>query len=111
VTGAYTVTELGAGCGSLNVAAPQCIKATGNTCEVDLVSKDGVGGRGVDGTVTLDASGGFTNGMVKLGGIQRSGCTGMWDPKTSRMTVDCGGMATTQSCTATLTRTGNSCGF
>ena len=108
--GSYTVTIMGAGCGDLAAGAPQCIKAGNAPCQVQLVSQGAAGsGSALNGTVTLDMSGDFANGAVKEGTGQRTGCTGTWNATGSQLTVDCGGMGTTQSCVATLTRTGTTC--
>jgi hypothetical protein len=72
---------------------------------VQLVSQ-GTAGSALNGTVDLDMSGNFANGAVTEGTGQRTGCTGTWNTGTSQLTVDCGGMGTSQSCIATLTRTG-----
>jgi hypothetical protein len=106
--GAYTVMLMGAGCGDLAAAAPQCIKAGNAPCQVQLVSQ-GTTGNALNGTVDLDMSGNFANGAVTEGTVQRTGCTGMWNAATSQLTVDCGGMGSSQSCIAVLTRTGNAC--
>jgi hypothetical protein len=105
LTGAYTVTPSGAGCGDLDPTAPQCIKAGTATCDVQLVSQ-GTAGSALNATVSLDGNGDFTNGNVLEGTVQRSGCTGTWNAATSELTVDCGGIGSSQSCIATLTRTG-----
>lgn len=99
---------MGAGCGDLAAGAPQCIKAGSSPCQIQLVSQ-GPTGSALNGTVTVDTSGDFTGGAIKEGSVQRTGCTGTWDTATSQLTVDCGGMGSSQSCVATLTRTGNTC--
>jgi hypothetical protein len=106
--GAYTVMITGAGCGDLAAGAPQCIKAGSMPCQVLLVSQ-GTAGSALNGTVDLDMTGGFVNGAITEGTAQRTGCTGTWNPAASQLTVDCGGIGTSQSCIATLTRTGNTC--
>jgi hypothetical protein len=103
--GAYTVLTAGAGCGNLTAGAQQCIQAGVASCQVKLVSQ-GAAGSALNGTVDLDMSGSFTSGAVTEGTVARTGCTGAWNPATSQLTVDCGGMGTSQSCIATLTRTG-----
>jgi hypothetical protein len=106
------VTDAGQGCGDLDLTAQECIKATPNECVYLLVSRAGITGSGVDGTVTVDAAGDFASGAVKLGSLQRSGCVGTWNAATSQLGVDCGGPnPSTQMCTATLTRTSMTCGF
>jgi hypothetical protein len=106
--GAYSVAGAGAGCGDLAAGAPQCIQAGGAICQVQLVSQ-GPAGSALNGTVDLDMSGNFANGAVKEGTVQRTGCTGMWNAVTGQLTVDCGGVGSSQSCIATLTRTGKTC--
>jgi hypothetical protein len=109
--GVYTLTDFGAGCGDLDTSAPQCIKATNVTCEVTLTSQQTANGTAVNGTVDLDMSGNFMNGLVKFGTVQRSGCIGTWSASMSQLLIDCGGMGSSQSCTAVLTRTGATCPF
>jgi hypothetical protein len=103
--GAYTVMTAGAGCGNLVAGAPQCLKAGATTCQVQLVSQ-GAAGSALNGTVDLDMSGNFASGAVEEGTVQRTGCTGMWNAAMSQLTVDCGGVGSSQSCVATLVRTG-----
>jgi hypothetical protein len=76
------------------------------SCQVQLVSQ-GAAGSALNGTVALDMSGNFASGAVKEGSVQRTGCTGSWNPAASQLTVDCGGLGTSQSCVATLVRTGS----
>jgi hypothetical protein len=104
--GAYTVMIAGAGCGDLAAGAPQCIEAGSAACQVKLVSQ-GAAGSALNGTVDLDMSGNFASAAVKDGSVQRSGCTGTWNAAASQLTVDCGGIGTSQSCIATLVRTGS----
>jgi hypothetical protein len=106
--GAYTVTVAGLGCGDLVPTAPQCIQAGPTPCEVLLVSQ-GTAGEALNGDVDLDMNGNFTSGAVKEGSVQRTGCTGTWNAATSQLIVDCGGTGSSQSCIATLTRTGTTC--
>jgi hypothetical protein len=98
----------GAGCGDLVPGASQCIKQGAGMCQVSLVSQ-GAAGSALNGSVSLDMSGDFANGNIKEGTVQRSGCTGTWNAAASQLTVDCGGLGSSQSCVATLTRTGNAC--
>jgi hypothetical protein len=108
-TGAYTVSTMGAGCSNLAAGAPQCIKAGASSCQIQLVSQ-GAGGSALNATgISLDMSGNFTGGAVTEGTVMRTGCTGAWSAGSSQLTVDCGGMMTSQSCIATLTRTGTTC--
>jgi hypothetical protein len=104
--GAYAVTIAGAGCGDLAPGAQQCIKAGTASCQVQFVSQ-GVAGSALNGSVNLDMSGNFASGVVNEGSAQRTGCTGTWNPMSSQLTVDCGGMGTSESCVATLTRIGS----
>jgi hypothetical protein len=106
--GAYAVTIAGAGCGNLAPGAQQCIEAGASACQVLFISQ-GNAGSGLNGSVALDMGGNFANGAVVEGNAERTGCTGTWNPMTSQLTVDCGGMGTSGSCVATLTRTGNIC--
>jgi hypothetical protein len=106
--GAYTVMTAGAGCGDLAAGAPQCIQVGATSCQVQLVSQSAAGSA-LNGTVNLDVTGSFASGAVKEGSAQRTGCTGAWNSVTSQLTVDCGGVGTSQSCVATLARTGKAC--
>lgn len=110
-TGAYSAMEVGQGCGDVNVAAMQCIKANG-TCDVHLVSPTSTGGECLNGPASLDMSGNFTNGMIIMGTVQRSGCTGTWNAANNTLAVNCGGPnPSSQMCTVTLTRTSATCPF
>jgi hypothetical protein len=106
--GAYSVSIAGAGCGNLVAGAPQCIQAGSSACQVQLISQSSTG-TALNGTVDLDMTGNFANGAITEGTVQRTGCTGTWNAGTSQLTVDCGGTGSSQSCIATLTRTGNTC--
>jgi hypothetical protein len=103
--GAYTVMLSGAGCGDLVASAPECIHAGATACRVVLASQ-GTAGSALNGTVDLNANGGFASGAIMEGTVQRTGCTGTWNDAASQLTVDCGGVGSSQSCIATLTRTG-----
>jgi hypothetical protein len=98
----------GEGCGDLNTSVPQCIVAGAGACDDQLLSQ-GAAGAAINGTVTVDMSGAFSIGALTEGSTQRVGCTGTWNAAASQLTVDCGGVGTSQSCVATLTRTGNTC--
>jgi hypothetical protein len=106
--GAFTVMTAGAGCGDLAAGAPQCIQAGATSCQAQLVSQ-GAAGSALNGTVSLDMSGSFASGAVKEGSVQRTGCTGAWNAAMSQLTVDCGGVGSSQSCVATLVRTSKTC--
>jgi len=108
VAGAYSVMAAGQGCGDLSTSAAQCITQT--SCHLMLVSGTAGGGAAaVNGLTQLDMSGAFMGAALQFGTVQRTGCTGQWDPIMQALTVDCGGMGTSQSCIVTLTRTGNTC--
>jgi hypothetical protein len=106
--GSYTVALTGAGCGNLTAGAPQCIQAGAAVCQVKL-SSQGAAGSALNGTVDLDMTGNFSGGAVTEGTGNRTGCTGTWNALTSQLTVDCGGVGSSQSCIATLTRTSDTC--
>lgn len=115
-TGTYSVTAVGMGCGDLVTTLPQCIKTGNVECQYDIVYKDmGGGQKGVEGAVSVNPFGGFTNGMIQEGSAQRSGCVGVWKPgvgtNPSTLTIDCGGIMTSQSCHVVLTRLDGGCGF
>jgi hypothetical protein len=68
-----------------------------------------MGGKGVDGIVSIDMNGGFSSQNVKLGSTQRTGCSATWNGQAGTFTIDCGGTGSGQSCVVTLTRTGKTC--
>jgi hypothetical protein len=107
VRGTYTVTVApgSTGCGSLNTAAPECIRQT--SCNLELRSNVSGGGPvAIAGTAQLRNDGVFDSASLTEGTAMRSGCTGTWNAATSTLTVDCGGQGTTQSCVVSLVRTG-----
>ena len=101
--GAYSVALSGQGCGNTSMAA-DCI--TQNACTITLSSN---GGGSLDGTASVAMDGSFTGAAITEGTGNRTGCVGMWNASTSTLTVDCGGVGTSQSCRATLTRTSKTC--
>jgi hypothetical protein len=105
--GAYSVALAGAGCGDLAASAPQCIQQ--NTCTITFGSSGSGGTKALNGDATLLIDGVFTGAAIKEGSVQRTGCTGTWNATTSTLTVDCGGVGSSQSCIATLTRTSMTC--
>ena len=110
VLGTYSVSPSGQGCGDLNASAPQCIRATTMTCVAQLASMPAGGGTGaINGSASLQQDGSFSGAALLFGTVQRTGCTGTWDQSTSTMTVDCGGMGSSQSCVVTLVRTSSTC--
>jgi hypothetical protein len=110
VLGTYSVSPSGQGCGDLNASAPQCIKATNMTCVAQFASTPSGGGTGaINGSASLMPAGSFDGAALVFGTAQRTGCTGTWNAATSTMTVDCGGMGSSQSCVVTLVRTSTTC--
>jgi hypothetical protein len=105
--GAYSVALTGQGCGDLNASAPQCI--TQSACTITLASSASTGGNALNGSAMLGLDGAFTGAAITEGTVNRTGCVGMWNASTSVLTVDCGGVGTSQSCRATLTRTSKTC--
>jgi hypothetical protein len=99
---------MGAGCGDLSAGAPECIMAAQQICAFQLVSA-GTAGTAVNGVVVLQSDGSFSGAALTEGTGQRTGCTGQWDAANQTLTIDCGGMGSSQSCIATLTRTGSTC--
>jgi hypothetical protein len=109
VLGSYSVTPSGQGCGDLNASAPQCIQATNMTCVAHFVSAPPGGTGAINGAASLKQDGSFDSAALLFGTVQRTGCTGTWNAATSTMTVDCGGMGSSQSCVVTLVRTSMTC--
>lgn len=109
VFGKYSVAASGQGCGDLNANAPQCIQGTNTVCAAHFVSAPPGGTGAVNGMASLKQDGSFDGAALIFGTVQRSGCTGTWDPGTSTMTVDCGGTGSSQSCVVTLVRTASTC--
>jgi hypothetical protein len=105
--GAYTVAISGQGCGNLNASAPQCIMQS--ACSITLASSAATGGNALNGTAMLAMDGSFTGAAITEGTLNRTGCVGAWNASTKALTVDCGGVGTSQSCRATLTRTSTTC--
>jgi hypothetical protein len=105
--GAYSIVLSGQGCGDLNASAPECI--TQSTCSITLASSAPSGGNALNGTAMLGMDGSFTGAAITEGTVNRTGCTGTWNASASALTVDCGGVGSSQSCIATLTRTSKTC--
>jgi hypothetical protein len=105
--GAYSIVLAGQGCGDLNASALQCI--TQSSCAITLTSTSPAGGQALNGTASLDVAGAFTSAAISEGTANRTGCVGTWSAATSTLTVDCGGVGSSQSCRATLARTSMSC--
>jgi hypothetical protein len=106
--GAYSIMLSGQGCGDLSSSAPECVKQT--ACALTFVSSSPGGpGKGLNGTANLASDGSFMGAAITEGTAMRTGCTGVWTEATSTLIVDCGGMGSSQSCVATLTRTSMTC--
>jgi hypothetical protein len=105
--GAYSISLGGQGCGDLNASAPECVVQS--ACGITFVSNSPGGVNGLNGTASLGADGSFTGAAITEGTGNRTGCTGTWNAATSTITVDCGGVGSSQSCRATLTRTAMTC--
>ncbi len=109
LVGSYSITETGAGCGNLNVNAPECIGNVVSSCVAQFSSTMGAQLGAIVGSANLLADGSFSGAALQLGTNNRTGCTGTWDAGTGTLIVDCGGMGTSQSCVVTLTRKSTSC--
>jgi hypothetical protein len=111
VHGAYTITAVDAtGCGnSFNVGARQCIRqGQSAACGIQFQSTGG-STVAINGEATLKNDGSFSDAALTEGTLNRTGCTGTWDPGTSSLTVDCGGTGSSQACVLSLQRTGATC--
>jgi hypothetical protein len=113
VSGAYAITVVeGQGCITLDANAPQCIRqGQQGACDIVFQSQASGGGAfpAINGDPALQGDGSFTNGALKEGTLNRTGCTGTWDGTTSTMTVDCGGTGSSQACVVALKRTAAKC--
>jgi hypothetical protein len=78
-------------------------------CAFQLVSAPATGSPAVNGVVILQSDGSFSGAALQFGTVQRTGCTGQWDAASQTLTLDCGGMGSSQSCVVTMTRTGSAC--
>jgi hypothetical protein len=99
--GAYSVALSGVGCGDTAMGA-QCVTQT--SCHVTFASSGGL-----NGMASLAMDGSFTGAAITEGTGTRTGCAGTWSAATSTITVDCGGVGSSQSCRAALTRTASTC--
>jgi len=104
-SGAYTVMLSGQGCGDANANAPECIKQMACNITLSSVLSNPNSKPALNGTASLAMDGSFMNAPIKEGTINRTGCVGAWDGNAQTLTVDCGGVNTSQSCRAVLTRT------
>lgn len=117
--GGYSpLVATGMGCGDFNSLAKQCIlPASGagssmNACVVRFNSEQPATIPAVNGPmlgVDIKADGTFDNAALRLGTINRTGCTGSFNEGTQTMTVTCGGTGTSQSCTITMVRSSVTC--
>jgi hypothetical protein len=101
--GAYSVALSGAGCGD-TATAGQCVTQSG--CHITFGSTPATA---LNGFASLGMDGSFTMAAITEGTGNRTGCVGTWDATTATLTVDCGGVGSSQSCRATLTRTATTC--
>src|SRR5215472_12602459 len=111
VHGAYAVAAVDAtGCGSsFNVGARQCIRqGQSAACGIQFQSTGG-STVAINGDATLQNDGSFSGAALTEGTLNRTGCTGTWDPGSSTLTVDCGGTGSSQACVLSLKRTGATC--
>jgi hypothetical protein len=107
--GRYSMQLSGTGCGN-TVAIPECIMQS--ACTITLSFTQSGGSSGISGSVTIASDGSFTNATITEGtNNTRTGCTGSWSDTstTATLVIDCGGVNTSQSCVATLTRTSAVC--
>lgn len=110
ISGAFGMIQTnGLGCGDLNPTAPECVMLAQQICAFQLESSTSGVLPAVNGSVILDSSGAFSNAALMFGTSQRTGCVGQWDAASQTLTLDCGGMGSTQSCVVTMVRTGTSC--
>jgi hypothetical protein len=89
--------------------APECIMLAQQICAFQLVSATSGVTPAVNGVVTLQSDGSFSNAALQFGTAQRTGCTGQWDAASQTLTMDCGGMGSSQSCVVTIKRSGATC--
>ena len=108
VLGRYgSIVATGLGCGDINTSAPQCIASSSAPCGASFVSKvSGVGAGAVNGAANLQSDGHFSGAALVFGTIQRTGCSGTWDPQTSTMSITCGGVGGSAGCVVSMVRSG-----
>ena len=111
LSGAYTVTDVGLGCGDLATSAKQCVVLPQQVCSFLLTSGDPNGPQAVNGVVMLGPDGTFSDAALKFGTVQRTGCIGSWDAASKTLTATCGGTdpGSTQYCSAKLVKSGAAC--
>jgi hypothetical protein len=106
-SGKYDFVDVGAGCGNIAPAGNGCITQT--ACTITLMFGGAAGLNAVSGTTEIATDGSIADATLMEGSQSRSGCTGAWDAASAKLTLDCGGTDTTQSCRATLSRTAATC--
>jgi hypothetical protein len=114
VRGDYSIAIIeGQGCTTLNASARQCIRqgppGGPRTCDIRFLSTVPAGFAAINGSASLQNDGSFAAAALQEGALNRTGCTGTWDPATSTMTVDCGGTGSSQSCVLAVQRSGAVC--
>lgn len=110
ISGGYgQIATTGQGCGDINTNAPECIMLAQQLCAFQLVSATSGVKPAVNGVVDLQSDGSFSGAALQEGTVQRSGCTGQWSAANQTLTLDCGGMGSSQSCVVTMKRTGATC--
>jgi hypothetical protein len=78
-------------------------------CAFQLVSATSGVTPAVNGVIDLQSDGSFSGAALQEGTVQRTGCVGQWDAATQTLTIDCGGVGSSQSCIVTMKRTGSAC--
>jgi hypothetical protein len=102
-----TISHQGAGCGDITDTATACVVSPA-MCTFDADSGNSIGAS-IHGEFVLAQDGTFDNAAIRIGSVQRTGCTGSFSGGT--LVVVCGGTnpSSSQYCAVTLTRTGGAC--
>jgi hypothetical protein len=101
------LTQDNKGCSNLNATAPECIVQTG--CDIVLKSVVAGGTPAINGSASLQNDGSFSGAALTEGTLPRTGCVGTWSGVPAALTVDCGGMNSTQACVVKLTASNTPC--
>lgn len=120
VLGGYKpLVATGMGCGDFNSLAKQCIlpgpggSASGaNACLVRFNSEQPATIPAVNGPINgvdIKTDGTFDMAALRLGTMNRTGCVGSFNESAQTMTVTCGGVGSSQSCTITMVRSSVTC--
>jgi hypothetical protein len=104
--GKYAVTFTGQGCGTISNSAPICVSET--SCTITLATT-GTGPNELSGMTPIGGDGSFSNAAMNEGAMSRTGCVGTWNSGATTLTIDCGGVNTSQSCEAVLVLIGGTC--